>query len=230
MTQDLTHREAWDLIPWVVNGTAAPAECACVERHLAECADCRDEFAFQGLLHAGMRQPRSDDVRPAAPAFERLLARLDGESAPASAPGAARIAHRGRRRRGVRSRQVLAALLVAQTLALTLIGVVLLARAWGPQAPAYRTLSSAPAAPGQATIRLVAAPTLSLGGLQRLLADAGAVIVETNRDGSILGLAPATPAERDASRAQNAAILARLRADPRVLLAEPVVAAAVHAR
>ena len=51
---NLAHRQTWNLIPWVVNGSATPAERQIAETHLAECVDCRDELAFQSLLHAGM--------------------------------------------------------------------------------------------------------------------------------------------------------------------------------
>jgi len=223
MMPSLPHRQLWDLIPWVVNGTAAPDEREAVERHLAECADCRDEHAFQRLLHAGMRQDRDviESVPPAA--FERLLTKLDAEAT--ATPEAPRRAHGTRRRRARRSRQVLTAVLVTQTLALSLLGAVLLARAWIPIAPVFRTLSSAPDHAEKATIRLVPSPALRMGELHALLADAGVVIVQSNRDGSILGLAPASPADHPDERAQQTAAIARLRADPRVLLAEPVATA-----
>jgi putative zinc finger protein len=227
MMTSLPHRQLWDLIPWVVNGTAAPGEREAVERHLAECADCRDEHAFQCLLHAGMRQASTvPDSRPQA-ALERLLTKLDAESV--ALPEVTGLAQVTRRHRARRSRQVLTAVLVAQTLALSLMGAVLLARAWSPMAPTFHTLTRAPATPERATIRLVPSPALRMGELHALLADAGVVIVQSNRDGSILGLAPATLADHPDEHAQQTAAIARLRADPRVLLAEPVAEAASNA-
>jgi hypothetical protein len=37
------HRAAWELIPWVVNGTADEAARALLTTHLASCPDCAAE-------------------------------------------------------------------------------------------------------------------------------------------------------------------------------------------
>ena len=74
------HRRTWDLIPWLINGTASAADRSLAEAHLAACADCRDEYAFQSRVHAGLDVDTrvAGDVRPA---FDRLLARIDAEQA-----------------------------------------------------------------------------------------------------------------------------------------------------
>ena len=33
------HRQAWDLIPWIVNGSAPESEWRAVQPHLESCAD-----------------------------------------------------------------------------------------------------------------------------------------------------------------------------------------------
>ena len=80
VTPPLSHQQTWELIPWVVNDSASPAERAQVEEHLRTCADCRDEHAFQIRLQAGMNA-QSEPERDPRPAFARLLARIDADSA-----------------------------------------------------------------------------------------------------------------------------------------------------
>ena len=41
------HRTAWSLIPWLVNGTIEDEERREVERHLAACHDCREQYALE---------------------------------------------------------------------------------------------------------------------------------------------------------------------------------------
>jgi hypothetical protein len=52
--QQHLHREVWQLIPWLVNGTASADEHSLGERHLQGCGDCRDEFALQSRIRAGL--------------------------------------------------------------------------------------------------------------------------------------------------------------------------------
>jgi hypothetical protein len=52
------HREAWELIPWVVNGTATDEERTLVHAHLAGCPDCAGEFRVQSELQASVQGPR----------------------------------------------------------------------------------------------------------------------------------------------------------------------------
>lgn len=208
------HCQTWELIPWVVNGTATAAQRERVEAHLRACADCREEFALQQQFHTAMLA-RPSAVPDPQPALARLFARLElqGDLTPAETPP----------RRRSRASTWLVAAVVVQAVGLGLLGAALLHRS-GDATPAesgYRTLSSS--APGQAAvaIRLVAAPDMTLATLRQLLGDAGLRIVETNTDNSIFGLA-----RIDAAKSANAEFirvtLLRLRAQPGVLLAEPV--------
>lgn len=58
------HEEAQLLLPWYVTGQADAASLARVERHLAGCAVCRAELAFERALHAAI-------ARDAAPVTTR---------------------------------------------------------------------------------------------------------------------------------------------------------------
>lgn len=214
------HRQIWDLIPWVVNGSADAGERERVEEHLRECADCRDEYAFQVRLQAGIAADVADAPEPdPQPALRRLLARIDLDpqreaDAALRAPGSPRRWPRGR---------VLAAVVFAQAIGLALLAAVLLRQERGDADARYRTLTRAAEDNAAATIRFVPAPTLTLAELQTMLADAGLHIVDSR--GSIYALAPAT--DRGAA---TAAAIAHLRAQPGVLLAEPIAKPADEAR
>lgn len=44
------HEQAQMLLPWHVNGTLEPGEAAIIEAHLAECEECREDFAANVAL------------------------------------------------------------------------------------------------------------------------------------------------------------------------------------
>lgn len=216
IVQDRSHSRVWDLIPLAINGTAPVEEREFIDAHLRDCADCRDEYAFQLRLHAGMYALDAGNEDDAAPALQRLFELIDEEDR-SQQPLPRMRPHAGARRpRTSRQARWLGAAVVAQAFALALLGTTLLQRPSAPES-AYGTLSSTPPA-GAATLRLVPAPTLSLAELQALLSENGLRVVAVSRDGSIYSLAPAST---DAGTTQAQALL-RLRAHAGVLLAEPV--------
>jgi hypothetical protein len=221
--QDLSHRRTWELIPLVVNGSASAEERRLVDAHLHGCADCRDELAFQTRLQTGLSADTTAPHDP-HPALRSLLERLDRDGDAASATHA----EAAPRRRP----SLLLVAVAGQAVALAVLGGALLLH--GPRggrdaAAPYRTLSSPAPDMAQGTIRLVPAPSLSLRELQALLGDAGLRIIASNADNSIYTLAPAhaDAAKRSAAERERATVdaLARLRARPGVLLAEPITAA-----
>lgn len=225
--QDLSHQRAWDLIPLAINGTAPGPERSFVEAHLRDCADCRDEFAFQWRLHAGMQEAQPAEAEVAGAALSRLLQCIDEEDRSAvPACDHARAVPRTRRRRP-RNRQLrlLGAAVVAQAFALALLGVSLLDQRTqtAPTVPVagYETLSAGTRV-AEATVRLVPDPELPLAELQALIAEHGLRVMAVNEDGTIYSLAP-TPAARATSTAET---IAKLRAHAGVLLVEPVTGAA----
>lgn len=242
---NLAHRRTWELIPWLVNGCATPGERACVEAHLVECVDCRDELAFQSLLQAGMMlDTRAPD--DAGAAFARLMTRIDREDRedaelPVTSTTGVRPPAPGRSRRPTRTMRasrrlsrLFVGVLALQSVGLVLLGTLLLARPGGhdplPAADAlarYETLSSPRPAAGAATIRFVPSPTLSVGAMQAILAQSHLRIVGSNQGSAIYDLAAqddADPAHAGAAEraSATATALARLRATPGVLLAEPI--------
>jgi hypothetical protein len=217
--QSLVHRQAWHVIPWVVNGTASQADEALVHDHSVQCEDCRDELAAQRSLFKTMADGDARPVHDAGPALAKMWHRIDHNdlrpelNEPVPPPASSGMKH-------LRWTRFLAAAVVVQAVGLAaLIGMV-----WQPRpAPEYVTLSQPPAQPEPATIRLVPAPTLRLSELQTLLKEAGLRIVQTNEDGSILGVVLVPQDTRVVADA-----LTRLKGHPGVLLAEPVAAAGSH--
>ena len=247
------HRLAWDLMPWVVNGSANEAERRLVAAHLAGCGDCRDEFDFQCQLQRGMavggaapagqetgraaggEVDTDADADPAADTDAALQRFWAGAAQALAEPGTAGPLPGAARRVGPSGRAAGAPLtehaaapagrwprLLAAAVVVQAIGLAALAGAlWDRPRPAdYQTLGRAAAPAPASTLRLVAAPRLQIGELGALLARAGLQVVESSADGAILGLAPRAGGVRSQSDT-----LALLRADPGVLLAEPVLPA-----
>jgi len=213
--EGLSHTQTWDLIPWVVNGTASAEQRARVDQHLRDCADCRREFALQQQFQAGLRDDAAAAEHDPRPGLERLFLRIDAETVPL--PAATATVNRGG------WLPWLAAAVIVQAVGLALLTGLLLGR---PAAPdEYRTLSAAPGR-SDAVIRLVVAPDTTLAALGALLADTQLRIVESTADNGAFGLAP-----RDAAAPPDvAATLAALRARPGVLMAEPIAGAAGKAQ
>jgi len=205
--QSPQHRQTWDLIPWLVNGTASASDRALAEAHLAACTDCRDEYAFQFRVHAGLGV-EAGVAGEVQPAFDRLLERIDAEQA--AETGTVPAARQRRLLRG------LAAAVVVQAIGLAALATWSIERHRVDEAPAYRTLSAPESTPADASLRFVPSPELNVGQLQRLLGENGLHVVGTNDSGTIYTLAPVAPGHTDPD------VVARLRAAPGVLLVEPI--------
>ena len=70
------HREIWNLLPWHVNGTLSERQAGRVEKHLAECAECRSEHASQQALQQHLREEDSVVQTPHA-SLRKLMARIE---------------------------------------------------------------------------------------------------------------------------------------------------------
>lgn len=206
------HREIWERIPWVVNGTASAEQAARVSDHVARCGDCAAELQVQTRLRAAMGgEPALDEQAGAA--FAKLAARLD-----AGPPRSAAVPTRSTNRR-----PGLLALAAAEALVIVALGAGLGARYVGSEAPVYRTLADPATRPDAATIRAVFDPGLRIEDLRALLADAHLRITEGPSTAGVFSLAPvrdgAAPA--DAAATDTERLIAALRAHPGVRFAEP---------
>lgn len=216
------HRQAWDLIPWVVNGTASDSQRQSVEEHLQSCADCREELDFQRRLQHGVARQTGPETDAHA-AWARMSERLDAGSAPSVTARPGPRLHRAER---TWLPWVMAAMLV-QGVGLGVLGTALWSRmpSNGAALPAasgsYRTLA-APAAPAaQPTVRVVFAPTMTLDELRTVLASSHLQVVSGPSDADVWSLGPAG----ESTRAATDAAVRALRTSSSVRFAEPIGAA-----
>jgi hypothetical protein len=230
--QDEEHRACWDMISWLINGTASQADADRVLAHAGQCAECREELAFQRqLAHAvASRDEVRGDVDAAWMRMQACLPQEAAETRRAHGAQTERKPHAAwawwhRMREG---RTWLGWGLALQSVVLALVTVLWLdarpeahLNARGGSGAPYATLSAPAAAPTMADIRVVLSPALTLADVRKLVQGAGLRIVDINDEGTIFGL-KAVDSE-PAGGADMAERLARLRGHPGVLLAEPVV-------
>lgn len=225
-TDSHEHATAWPLLPWHAAGRLDGADEAQVAAHVRTCAACQAELAWQRRLHGAAAIDREMPIPDVDAALARLLPLLDD---PAPAP-----------RRPARVPALLAALvdwlrrapLAPAAFALLLVGLSV-APLWqqdgeqvsgqlggqlggqdAGQVGGYRALGPVPAAGGDTAV--VFRPGTPSADVRRILAatGAGAVHGPSSAGAWVLALGPARQAEA----------LARLRAEPAVLMAEPLEA------
>ncbi|MBB6095891.1 putative anti-sigma-YlaC factor YlaD [Povalibacter uvarum] len=205
------HREIWNLLPWHVNGTLNERQASRVEKHLAECAECRSEYTSQQALQQHLREDDSVVQTPHA-SLRKLMARIEqDDQAPADRePGQSR-----------RTRWLVAAVVVQAVGLITLSGVM----TWKLQSvrsePRYATVSSAAVPTSNAVAaRVVFSPSMATGDLVSLLRSMEAQIVAGPSEAGVYTLAfPETMSEQDVANA-----VAGLRARADVRFAEVAVA------
>ena len=217
--------ESARLLPWYVTGQLEADEAARVEAHVNTCPVCRSELAQQrdlrDWLHAGDRVEYSPQ-----PSLQKLMTRIDEldrelpEPAQAQGTTGAASTQFTSVHRTAPPRWLVAALLV-QTVGLGLLCTLLWGRSTTAIPPAsYQTLSAAPAintgAPAQ--LRVVFAPGTTVEAMAELLRQSQATIVSGPSEAGAYAivLSPSRVGSLDAS-------LGRLRADARVVFAEPIV-------
>lgn len=238
----LSHAETWELVPWLINGTASREDRTRVEEHLKDCADCRNEYAWQCQLYAGIGAALDRTVisEPHA-ALQRLHSRIDTAETQQDRSDRLPLIEAAAPKRGTvtltvqrRWFRALVAAAVVQAIGIALLGGFLSGQGSGfdtgsssatPSAP-YVTLSSAPQhAASAATIRFVPSPTMTLGQLQATLEMAQLHVVESSANNTVYGLANKPASEGSEGATGDEAVLvalARLRSQPGVLLAEPI--------
>ncbi len=208
------HKTCWKLLPWYVNDTLERAERAGVEQHLESCDACRDEVASLKDLRLHVR-----DTIPRTNAASVDDASVDR--------GLHQVQHRIDERDRIRSwpspgvRWVLA----GQAAAILLL-VSMLAWPTAPEQPKiFETLSAPPQAVSQEegdsqTLRIVFDEAAKEIELRRLLRSVNAEIVGGPTDVGAYTLR----VERELEAIErDATVLSRLRTDPLVRLAEPVL-------
>ena len=187
----MTHREAWETIPWLANGTLEAGEARRLERHAEGCAACTAEIAEQRALAA---------------LFPLLDAAGEAEAPPPPPPRRTATPARARSRRPRRWRG--AVLGGGALLAAALAGVAVAPRLLAPD---YTTLSdpAAEAARG-VELRIRAVPGSDPDAVRAAIEGAGATAVAPPTETGLVRATVAAP-DRDA-------VIARLREDPLILV------------
>ena len=201
------HNEAQDLLPWLANGTLAGAELERVQAHLHGCAECRGELALLHTLRAadpgarGAAEPGLDMEG----ALARLMPQLD------DAPTAALpVQHGWRTWLAANDRSWLRVAVAMQCAAIAVLAVLVLRPAGNRDLQSdYHMLGAAPGA--QTSLIVAFKPETPERELRRIVLASGARIV---------GGPTATGAWLLGTEATPAGVVARLRAEPAVTLAE----------
>ncbi|MCS0629728.1 zf-HC2 domain-containing protein [Telluria mixta] len=198
------HLDAQDALPWLANGTLAGAELERVQAHVATCAHCRADLALLRTVHAAGPGPDLDF--DADRALARLMPQLD-EAPVQEQPG---LLQRWRDRVAANDRTWLRAAVALQFGAIAVLAA-LLARP-GAQPDSYRALGAA-GANGMARVVVTFRPDTPEAELRRIVRASGARIVggPTVTDAWLVGADGGLDP-----------VLARLRAEPAVTLAEPL--------
>lgn len=209
---DAAHTEAFELLPWLVNGSLTPDERERVTQHVQRCPHCAREAAQLRQMQAAMQSEPADLA--ASQAFNRLRDRIEHDSSDAPWWQRARQAWR-ETQRGWRGALALQAGLLACVLA------VLVFKPGAPdtssQAPSYRTLSAPTPSPapgtGSAHVTVIFDGNLTEREVRALLLSVHASIASgPTPDGAyVLALDPA----------QQSQALAQLRGTAHVVFAEP---------
>lgn len=206
---DALHLEAQDALPWLANGTLAGPELERIDAHVAACAQCRADLALLRTVHAA--GPGPDLAFDADRALARLLPQLDAApEAPAPASG---LLHRWRNRIAANDRTWLRAAVAAQCCAIAVLGALLARPDAQPAArDGYRVLGAA-GANGLARVVVTFKPDTPEAELRRIVRASGARVVggPTVTDAWLIG-----------ADGRLDPVLARLRAEPAVTLAEPL--------
>ena len=204
---DALHLEAQDALPWLANGTLAGAELERVQAHVETCAHCRADLALLRTVHAAGPGPDLDFDPDRA--LARLMPQLD--AAPVQdTPG---LLQRWRNRMAANDGAWLRAAVALQFCAIAVLAALLARPAAHPESDNYRALGAA-GANGMARVVVTFRPDTPEAELRRIVRASGARIVggPTVTDAWLVG-----------ADGRLDPVLARLRAEPAVTLAEPLV-------
>lgn len=216
------HGECWNLLPWIANESAAAKDLARVEEHLRGCRECQEELEFQRQLREAIRSEEAIVLAPQT-SLHKLMQRIDSaadmddehEVAPAAEPVVAR-------REPTHLRWLPIAAAVQGIAIAGLLGALWLQSRDDLTAGRYSVLTTPTAAvAGGPVIRVVFGGNVALDDMNRVLRSIDAQIIAGPSEAGVytLGLTSGTA---DKSGVEKA--IAQLRADGRVMFAEPAVA------
>jgi hypothetical protein len=210
----ISHDEARELLPWLVNDSLDTRECDRVREHAMNCVICRRELADLRNLRASVAAANAAAIP--APDMRRINARIDAFMARENR--GRRILARLREIGGNPWRIVIA----AQTALLVALATVWL---W-PMAeePEFTTLTVSESLPDGNYFRVVFEPNLSAADLSSLLESMHLTIVDGPSGHGVYTLRLASPA----SEADRDALVASLLSNADVRFAQPVTIGATQ--
>ena len=205
----MSHEQASELLPWLVNNSLAEAERDLVHEHAASCVVCRRELHELENLRDSIADASAATEIP-APDMRRINARIDALIEKESR-GQVLLSNI---REFFRSPWRLA--FAAQTAVVAVLAAVLL---W-PQIdePEFTTLTDPQALPEGQYVRVVFKPTLPASDLSNLLDTMNLTIVDGPSERGVYTLRLAA----NPGTADRAAIVADLSSNDGVLFAQPV--------
>lgn len=223
------HGECWNLLPWIANESAAAKDVARVEGHLRDCRECQDELEFQRQLRNAIRSEEAIVLAPQT-SLQKLMQRidavpdLDDEELEIEAPATIAPIAAARREPAHWSRWLPIA---AAIQGIAIAG--LLAALWTQSqthddltAGRYNVLTTPTATVTHGpVIRVVFAGDVAVDDMNRVLRAIDAQIIAGPSEAGVYTLGLAAGAA-DRSGVEKA--IAQLRADGRVMFAEPAVA------
>ena len=214
-----THDYCWQMMPWFVTGRLSASDAQRVERHLEECAACREELAEQRALSLHVRRDEPLLLAPQS-SLQKMMARID-----ASMPVSGQIDDESltttseppRRSGRSRSYRWLAIAAGIQAVAIAaLLTLVLRQTTDEITAPRFSTLSSPSAASGPgAMFRVVFKPETSAAQIQALLHSVKAQVIAGPSEAGVYTLRLSEAPDADAVQK-----LSQVRADGSVIFAE----------
>jgi len=203
----MNHKHSWDLIPWYVNGSVPDHRREVMRRHMADCAECRDEVEAQRALMQAMKTRHSVENMPHG-SLQKLWARIDTQPPVKSAPAWPKSS---------RLVTALAAAVALQAVLLALLSMALLESNGNREPPAaYQTVSAASTPAAAGSVRAVFSQSMTLGELQALLERTHLRIVNGPSQDGVFTLATLSSTD-DPKQA-----LLGLRAHPSVQFAESI--------
>ena len=211
--RELRHETAWQLLPWLAQGTLEDRELRGTLEHLKYCEVCREELRYLPELRAAAPPAGSEASPDPDAAFRRLIRRVEAfEDRQARTPGSGTFLH------WVRTLDTPAAVWAGLLLVLAL-GTGWMLRP-GPEAALFRVLSDeAPAtSPDAAQLRVVFAPETPELRLREILLSVGAELADGPSPTGVYTLR--LPSAQGVAQDE----LARLRSLPEIRFLEPIFA------
>lgn len=202
MNDSMTHSRAFELLPWLANGSLSTAERDAVELHVRSCLSCHRELKEQQRLRLAVRAQPTIHLS-AQTGYERLTRALGGEP----------LLGEPRRARPV-DRFVRLATLAAAGLAVVAMLLWVVPSPRGNETT-YETLATEqPLVAGELDIVFV--HSITAAEMQALLAEIDAGIASGPSEA---GRYTIRPNDSNVTDAQLDELLARLAADPRIRFA-----------